>query len=627
MPQSVRRKRSPRRRGGPSPGRPPGDAVPRRGPVLIALAGVLAITLAAFAGSFRNDFVSLDDPTHVTQNPLVLNQRYGALLTTVVNNSYHPVTMLSLAANVTRPLSAQPFLVTNVLVHVLNTGLVFWLAYLLSRRRLLVAAVTALLFGIHPMRVESVAWVSSRKDVLYVFFLLAGLISYWRYLEKREWPWLALTFATFVLSCLSKGMAVVFPLLLVLLDFWKRRRVFERRALLEKAPFFAASLLFGLIAIEVEKGGSFHGLFTVLDRQLVAAMRTDNWTPYMRVTFPTYGNLMYVKRLFLPTGLGAYYPYPTEAEFRSPVYPLSILFFLGMIALAIWSIRRARVVAFGLGWYLLVILPVLQWIPVGASMLADRMTYLAYVGPFFLAATAVDALCERRRTDRPWILGALAIVAGLLFVGTLRQVGTWRDSEALWTNVIRNYPRSDKPYIARGNALGERGRIEDAMADFRTALSLGSQRGDLYDGLGNAYGSLGRPDSAIIMYDRALAVDPTLARTYYNRAIAHLRLLHPREALADLDRSLQVAPLQAAQLHFPRGNAYLQLSMWREAEVEFTRTIEAGQLVTDALYNRGVARMRLGDRNGARADFRETLRLDPGYAPARGELQAMGEQP
>lgn len=615
------------RRAARAPGRSPALPGPRPAPIIVALAGVLAITLAAFAGSFGHDFVSLDDATHVTQNPLVLNQRYGALLTTVVNNSYNPVTMLSLAANVTRPLSAQPFLVTNVLVHVLNTGLVFWLAYLLSRRRLLVAVVTALLFGIHPMRVESVAWVSSRKDVLYVFFLLAGLISYWRYLEKREWPWLALTFATFVLSCLSKGMAVVFPLLLVLLDFWKRRPVLERKALLEKVPFFAVSLLFGLIAIEVEKGGSFHGLFTVLDKHLVAAMRTENWTPYMRVTFPTYGNLMYVKRLLFPTGLGAYYPYPTAAEFRSPVYPLSILFFLGMIALAIWSVRRARVVAFGLGWYLLVILPVLQWIPVGVSMLADRMTYLAYVGLFFLAATATDALYEKRRGQRPLILAGLAIVAGFFFVGTLRQVETWRNSETLWTNVLHNYPRSDHAYVSRGNALGERGRIDNAMADFRAAVALGSQRGDLYDGLGNAYGSLGKPDSAILMYDRALAIDPNMARTYYNRAIAHLRLLHPREALADLERAAQIAPLQAAQLHFPRGNAYLQLSMWREAEAEFTRAVEAGQLVTDALYNRGVARTRLGDRNGARADFRETLRLDPGYAPARGELQAMGEQP
>jgi tetratricopeptide (TPR) repeat protein len=571
--------------------------------------------------------VSLDDATHVTQNPLVLNQRYQALLTTVVNNSWIPVTMLSLAANVARPLSAQPFLVTNVLVHVLNTGLVFWLAYLLSRRRLLVAVIAALLFGIHPMRVESVAWVSSRKDVLYVFFLLAGLIAYWRYLEKREWPWLALTFATFLLSCLSKGMAVVFPLLLVLLDFWKRRRVIERGALLEKAPFFAAALLIGLIAIDVEKGGTFHGLLTVVDKNLVAAMRTDTWTPYMRVTFPTYGNLMYVKRLFLPTGLGAYYPYPTEAEFRSPVYPFSILFFIGMIAVAIWSIRRARMVAFGLGWYLLVILPVLQWIPVGVSMLADRMTYLAYLGLFFLVGMAGEALYEKQRGQRALILGGFAIVAGLLFIGTLRQVETWRNSETLWTNVLHNYPRSDHAYISRGNALGEKGRVEDAMADFRTALSLGSQRDELFDGLGNAYGSLGKPDSALIMFNRALALNPGLARTYYNRAIVHLRLLQPREALADLDRSLQVAPLQAAQLHFPRGNAYLQLSMWREAEAEFTGAVNAGQLVTDALYNRGVARLRLGDRNGARADFQQTLRLDPGYAPAQGELQAMGTKP
>jgi tetratricopeptide (TPR) repeat protein len=589
------------------------------------LAGVLLITLVAFAGSFSHDFVSLDDATHVTQNPLVLNQRYDALLTTVVNNSYIPVTMLSLAANVTRPLTAKPFLVTNVLVHVLNTALVFWLVYLLSRRRLGVAVVAALLFGIHPMRVESVAWVSSRKDVLYVLFLLAGLIAYWRYLEKRSWPWLALTFALFLLSCLSKAMAVVFPLLLVLLDFWKRRPVFERTTLLEKAPFFAVSLLFGLIAIDVEKGGGFHGLFQVVDKQLVATVRTENWTTLQRIVFPTYGHLIYVTRLFVPTGLGAYYPYPTAAEAAHPQYPLSILFFLGTIALALWSVRHARTLAFGLGWWLLVILPVLQWIPVGASMLADRMTYLAYVGPFFLAGVGVDALWERRRQWRPAILGVLAIVAALFFFETRRQVETWRNSEALWANVIHNYPRAPVPYISRGNALGEKGRIEDAMADFRTAVALGSRRGDLYDGLGNAYGSLGKPDSALLMYNQALEIDPTLGRTYYNRAIVQLRLQHPREALADLDRSLQVMPIQAASLHFPRGNAYLQLGMYSEAEGEFTRAIDGGQLVTDARFNRGLARMRLGNTPGAREDFQEILRLDPGYLPARDQLRTLGQ--
>jgi hypothetical protein len=347
------------------------------GPALLAAAAVVAVTIAAFAGSFGHDFVSLDDPTLVSQNPLVQEQRYDVLLTANVNNSYHTLTMRPLAANASQPLTAKPFLVTNVLLHALNTALVFWLAYLLSRRRIAVALVTALLFGIHPMRVESVAWVSSRKDVLYVCFLLAGLIAYWRYLARRAWPWLAAAFGLFVLSCLSKGMAVVFPLLLVLLDWWHGRRVLETRALLEKVPFLAVSLLFGLIALDAEAGRDFHGSFTVVDRHLKAVMGTSGFSPLQRVAFPTYGNMTYLWPVVAPTDLCVLYPYPAPAEAAHPKYALSILVFAGTVAVAAWGLRRARPVAFGLGWYLLAILPVLQWVPIGASMLADRMTYLA----------------------------------------------------------------------------------------------------------------------------------------------------------------------------------------------------------------------------------------------------------
>ncbi len=600
----------------------PGPARP--GPALLALAGAVVITIAAFAGVLRHGFVSLDDATYVTQNPLVQEHRWGALLTSVVNNSYHPLTMLSLALNASRPLTAGPFLATNVLLHAIDTALVFWLAFLLSRRRVLAAFAAALLFGIHPMHVESVAWVSSRKDVLYALFFLGGLITYWRYLEKRSWPWLAATFALFVLSCLSKGMAVVFPLVLVLLDYWKRRPVVEPRALLEKAPFLAVSLLFGLIAMDAEAGRDFHGLLAIVDRQLKATMNTASFTPYLRVALPAYGNLMYVWRFVAPVGLCPYYPYPTAAEASSPTYALSILFFVGLIALTVWSVRRSRPLAFGLGWYLLVILPVLQWIPVGASTMADRMTYLAYVGPCFLVGTGLDSLARRSRAARTFVGAGLAAVAAILFVLTVRQASTWRSSDALWSNVIRLYPRSDAPWISRGSARGEAGQIAAALSDFQTAVRLGSLRGDLYDGLGNAYGALGKPDSALAMFDRALALDPTMGRTYYNRAIARLRLGQPREALADLQRSLDLIPVQAPFLHFPRGSAYLQLGEFREAEAEFSRAIEAGQLVPDALSNRGICRLRLGDAAGARADFQEALRVDPGNVAAREHLRAMG---
>ena len=609
------------------PDRPgPSQASSRRpGAALLALAAVVVITIAAFWGAFDNGFVSLDDATHVTQNPLVLGRRYGALLSSIVNNSYHPVTMLSLAANASQPLSAKPFLVTNVLLHALNTALVFWLAYLLSRRRLAIALLTALLFGIHPMRVESVAWVSSRKDVLYVCFFLAGLIAYWRYLEKRAWPWLVATFCLFVLSCLSKAMAVVFPLILALLDYWKGRRVVEGRAVLEKIPFLAVSLLVGLIALDAEAGRDFHGLFTVVDRQLKATMDTAGFTPLQRVAFPTYGHMVYVWRLFAPTGLGAFYPYPTPAEAAHPKYVLSILFFAGTIALAVWSVRRARPVAFGIGWYLLAILPLLQWIPVGASMLADRMTYLAYAGLFLLLATGFTALLERYRSMAAALWAVVVVISAMLFALTTRQVETWRDSEALWSHVIQLHPRSDAGYISRGNARGEAGRIQDALGDFRTAVRLGSRRGGLYDGLGNAYGSLGKPDSAIVMFDRALELDPTLSRTYYNRAIAKLRVGRPQEALADLERAGEMSAPLLPVLHFPRANAFMQLGMFREAEAEFGRAIELDQLVADAYCNRGICRLGLGNRAGAVADFREALRIDSAYAPAREQLRALGE--
>lgn len=593
-------------------------------PTLIALVGIAAITIAAYSGAFEHSFVSLDDATCVTQNPLVQEKRYDALLTAVVNNSYNPLTMLSLAFNASRPLSAQPFLVTNVVLHTVNTLLVFWLAYLLSRRRFAVAILTALLFGIHPMRVESVAWVSSRKDVLYGLFFLAGLIAYWKYLERRRWPLLASAFVLFVLSCLSKGMAVVFPALLILLDYWKGRPLVDRKSLLEKAPFFAVALLFGLIALDSEAGRSFHGLFTIINKELKATVDTGAFTPFQRVAYPTYGFMMYTLRFFVPAHLGAFYPYPTPTEAGHPKYLLSIFFFVGAIALAVWSARRARTLAFGLGWYLLVILPVLQWVPVGGSMQADRMTYLAYVGPFFLLATGIGTLFDRQRAMRPILATGLALVLAVLFVLTTRQVATWSDSEALWSNVIRNFPQCEVPYISRGNGRGEAGKIQGAMADLQTAQRLGSQRADMYDGLGNVYASIGKPDSAVLMFDLALKVNPSASRTYYNRAIANLRVTRPRDALADLEKAQELMPLQASIFHFPRGNAYMQLGMYPEAEAEFSRAIEAGQLVTDAHYNRGVCRLHKNDPAGALADFRETLRLDPNYASAVEQLRAMG---
>ena len=376
MTRDPSRQRRARRAADRAPGPARAAGAPRQhhrvGASLLALAAVAAVTFTAYTGAFDHAFLSWDDPDYVEENSLVQRHDTPGLLTSVISNNYHPLTMISLAWNASQPLSPKPFIVTNVALHTLNTGLVFWLALLLSGRRILVASVAALLFGIHPMHVESVAWISERKDVLYCFFFLSACVTYWRYLERRGWPWLLATFALFVLSCLSKGMAVVFPVVMMLLDAWKRRPVFEAKSLIEKVPFFAVALLFGLIAMNVQAGGDFHGAFTRVDKGLKGLADTMSVSPLQRLTLPAYGYFMYVWKLFVPVDLCGFYPYPSPSEAGGIVFLLSPLFLLGTVALAIWDFRRTRLLTFGIGWYLVTIAPVLQWVPVGEAIMADR---------------------------------------------------------------------------------------------------------------------------------------------------------------------------------------------------------------------------------------------------------------
>ena len=604
--------------------KPPPPQRPRSGalPIAACLAALAIVVLAIYAGAFDNNFVRWDDPTYVEENPLVLGKQTGPLLKSVVARNYHPVTMLSLALNASQPLSPRPFIATNVMLHALNSGLVFWLAFLLLRRRMLPTFLVALLFAVHPMHVESVAWISERKDVLYSLFFLCAAIAYWKYLETLRRAWLAVTFALFVLSCLSKGVAVVFPAVMILLDYWKRRRVFDLPVLLEKAPFVAASIVIGLITIDAQRGGDFHGL--LIPERLSAMAETSPFTPFQRLAFPAYGHLQYVWKLFVPTHLSAFYAYPRSiAESYRPEYFLAIVFLLATLGALVWSWRRVPIVALGLGWYLVTLLPVMQWVPVGSAMMADRYTYLPYFGLFLILAAGVTHLVEKRPSLRVPVWALCGLFAVFLMARTARQVETWRDTETLWSNVIQNDPQSDKAYAARGNYRGRSGRVAEAMSDLQAARTLNPQRGEVYEDLGNAYGSLGQLDSAVVFFGEALRLDPTLGHTYYNRAIAYLRLGRPREALADLAQAEALMPARTASLHFPRGNAYLALGDDRRAVEEFTRAIQVREGGADGYVNRGIARLRLGDAGGAAGDFQEALRLDPAHADARARLEAL----
>jgi protein O-mannosyl-transferase len=575
------------------------------------LAGVLGVTLAAYVGSLDHGFVDWDDPDYVQENAWVLRHDYDTLGTLVVSNNYHPLTMWSLAANASEPLSPRPFLTTNVLLHAVNAGLVFLLVWLLSGG-LAAAGLAGLLFGVHPMHVESVAWISERKDVLYTFFFLLAAIAYERYLTRRRWPWLVLTFGLFTLSCLAKAMAVSFPLVMILIDGWKRRSPFTARAALEKAPFAAVALLVGLIALDVQGGGTFHGLFTRADTHLKGMADSLDLTAAQRWLLPLYGNLMYLVRFFVPVGQSPFYPYPSPTAPLGPAELFAPVVFLAIVGAAIVSRRRAPWLTLGLGWYLVTVALVLQWVPVGEAVMADRYTYLPYVGLVFALGVGLERLVAARPSLKPVVVAACALFTLFLFVRTLRQVEIWKDGDTLWTSVIRRYPKSEFAYVSRGNARGRTGRVEEAMSDLKQARALGSRRGSLYDGLGNGFGSLGQLDSALAMFDRGLYLEPNMPRTYYNRGIAYLRLGRSGDALADFATAGRLQPSLEPMIHFPRANALLQLARYGDAVAEYGRAIEAGVTDANVYSNRGLARMNLGDATGAAADFEEARRLSGG---------------
>ena len=468
------------------------------------------------------------------------------------------------------------------------------------------------------------AWISERKDVLYACFFLAAALAYLRYLERRASWLLGLSFALFVLGCLSKEMAAAFPAVMVLLDYWKGRSLREGRAWLEKLPFVAVGLLSGLIVIDLQSGGDFHGLLRVIGPHEVVLGAPPGLSPLERLTLPTYGYMMYLWRMIAPLDLCAFYPFPDAAAARGLPFLVAPFVFLGTMALALWDLRRTRVIAFGIGWFLVTVILVLRWIPAGLVIMGDRYAYLASIGPFFMLAMGLQAMIERRPALRPALWGAAAAFSIWMFAVTLAQVETWRDSEALWTRVIRQQPRVGSAYLYRGKHRFETGRLAEARGDFQSAFSLGMRGGEVYGSLGIAYGAEGRLDSALVMLDEAVRLLPGRPALYHNRAITLVGLDRPREALADLDRALSMNPPSTAGIHGTRGYALLRLGDLRAAGAAFDRAVTAGAQDDATWFGRSTARLQIGDVDGAAADLREILRRNPGNTGAQERLRSLG---
>ncbi|MBW8052065.1 MAG: tetratricopeptide repeat protein [Cytophagales bacterium] len=713
---------------------------------------ILAVTFIAFSPVLKNGFTNWDDDSYVLENKLIKELSYSnvkKIFTTYKIGNYHPLTILSYAIEYHFFQSdAYYYHLTNLLLHLLNTLLVYWLIYAFftsltasrnagpmsirhrplpstredfantlssdpGKQALYIAGITAILFGIHPLHVESVAWISARKDVLSTFFFLGALVSYVLYLrwqniyittktktadENKSAHFRVITYYVFALilfifSVLSKAMAVTLPVLLILINALstKPRQLAghgaesreqvedpdavggagseERSRVTRYAmryahtiPFFIISIIFGIIAIIAQHSSeAFHDLklYSVIDRLL----------------FASYGLISYILKLIIPSNLSCFYPYPEKINGFYPMIVYISPFILLILIYVIVKYIKYRAVVGGLIFFIINILLVLQIIPVGEAHIADRYTYIPYIGLFFIIGWGASILIyssppasrnagpmstghrppQRGDFTKPLLLSRLVInfiLPGyiiILSIVTWYRCHIWENSFTLWNDVLKKHEnvwiaynnrgltylysnqfdkairdfsaasslRQDLPriYFNRAYAYYRSGESKLAFEDCNYAISLDVNNAKAYANRGSLYFSSGNYNQALKDFNMALALDAELELALINRAKLFTQAGELDKAIADLSRLIALNPIIYLTYH-NRGNLYHKKGEFEKAILDLNKVIEMNPEFIEAYYNRAYIYLNSGKYLEATKDYSKVIDLNSGNVQA-----------
>lgn len=559
---------------------------------------LIGVTIIVMSPMLNNGFTNWDDEFYVQSNPLLRGPDWIGIFTQPVNDNYHPLTIVSLAVNYQlSDLSPFSYLLVNLLLHVANTSLVFYLVWLISDKKTWIAFFTGLIFGIHPMHVESVAWVSERKDVLYTLFFLLSLVQYWKYLETKSRDKYWGSFALFIISLLAKPAAIVLPAVLFLFDYWKGRH-FDQKLFTEKIPFLILSIVFGLITLTVQS-----------KQAIVSSAVFPLWE---RLFFACYGIMIYLVRFFIPYPLSALHPFPTAQNLNLTII-ISPLF---VIALAIltWYLRKNKLLVFCILFYVINLLLVLQIVAIGNAIVAERYTYVPYIGLAFLFGTWIYNYVNQLSKKLAWI----APVCITLIFGTMsfQRTKVWNNSISLWNNVLDHYPNAAVARTNRANyfyklaidsahAFEASSLYQSALEDCNVALKTDPRHQPGYEIRGLIFQNLHRYSEALADGQRLIQLAPQKREGYAISSTANMYLNHPDEALADLDICIKLKPEDDISLN-NRGTILYNKRRFSEAQIDYSKAIELNPKGSYYL-NRSFCYFELGDLAKAKTDAQMAL--------------------
>ena len=549
---------------------------------------LIALSLVVFAGVADFGFVEYDDDVYVYDNPHVrggLSLR-GAqwAFTSTRSGHWHPLTWLSHMLDCELfGLNPAAHHLSNLFLHVLNVLLLFLLLHRMTGA-FWRSAFVAGLFAVHPLNVEPVAWVSSRKDLLSTLFLLLALWAYLRYTERLRVHTYGLCLALFTLGVLSKSMVVTLPCLLVLLDVWPLKRLPWKRLqgresgpsvrawTLEKAPFFLVAGVFSIVAVIAMKGGV---------TEVADSAPAEYFFHWKRIANGLAMIGTHMHKTLWPHPLTAVYPVPWSFPYWKPLAA-------GAFLLAIsWAVVRSRKGPWFLGWFwfLVTLLPFSGMINAGPVIPADRYAYVPAIGLFLLITWAGADLLERIRMGKALVGAVMAGVLLTLALTAHQGLNPWRSSETLFREAIRVFPENAKARNNLGNVLAKKGRLPDAVHQFRLALDAQPELTQAHNNLGLVLVTLGQVDAAIAHFQEALRIRPDYAEAQNNYGVA----------LAYKGR-------------------------WKEAEALYRSALLLRSDFPEAYNNLGNTMVKQGNAHAAASAFQKALALRPDYFEAHKNL-------
>ena len=583
--------------------------------------GLVLVTLAALGGVRGHGFVNFDDDSYVTENPRVLRglsaASVGWALTDASTPNWQPVTWLSHMLDVQAfGLDAGKHHRTSLWIHAANVVLLFLLLCRMTGA-LWRSAFVASLFALHPLHVESVAWIAERKDVLSTCFWLLAIAAWLSYLQSRTIRRYLAVLLLFALALMAKPMAVTLPFTLLLLDFWPLRRLAPGSKatpaifaglLLEKTPLFVLSAIAGAITLI---GQSRAGAIGALDAFPLSERLANAIVAYAA----------YLGRTLWPSGLAVLYPW-THRDLLSLTVAACALLVAGVTAAAIGLRRRAPYLTFGWLWYMGTLVPVIGLVQVGAQSMADRYTYVPLVGIFVALAWGLADLAGESRPGRYG--AAVAATASLVALGaaTRVQVDTWTDSVTLCRHALAVTSGSSVMENNLGRALFDRGQTDDAMHHYAEALRIQPDYADARNNLGVALMKAGRSEEAIEALTQAMKSRPDDALSHFNLGTALAKAGRSRDAAAQLERALQLSPTYVAA-HNSLGALLLEAGELDAAIEQFDAAARIDPEFYQAQYNLALALSQRGEPTRARAAYERTIKLAPRHVDARNNLAAL----